>query len=270
MEKIEFAKDIQIKESGSYRIDLNTEIIDFTITVNKNVVCSLFINYDNCKKSTLNLICDEYSQSNIVIWNHCENTVNLSDTINIGEAAICNLSYAECTLHDVFRNVDVHLNGVGAATKLHTATLSKDEKIFDVSVHHHAKQTLSSMKNFIVLLENGSCSMDAIGEIDQGASTSKSHQISRCLTFDQQHRAKITPQLLIDENDVEASHAMTLGQIDENQLYYLQSRGLTKSEVTRLIAYGYLLPIVEEINDENLKNLCKEEIQKKVSQICSI
>ena len=60
--------------------------------------------------------------------------------------------------------------------------------------------------------------------------------------------------MLIDENDVEASHATSVGSVDENQLFYMQTRGLTKKEVLSLIAVGYLSFITDVIDDEDLKN----------------
>ena len=76
------------------------------------------------------------------------------------------------------------------------------------------------------------------------------------------------PQLLIDENDVEASHATSVGSVDENQLFYMQTRGLTKNEVLSLIAVGYLSFITDVIDDEELKNSIIDHIENKVKEIC--
>ena len=70
--------------------------------------------------------------------------------------------------------------------------------------------------------------------------------------------------LLIDENDVQASHATTMGQIDENQLYYLQTRGLTKTQALGLITIGYLLPIASSLDDETLQEELSAKVEKKV------
>ena len=74
--------------------------------------------------------------------------------------------------------------------------------------------------------------------------------------------------MLIDENDVEASHAATVGQMDEMQLYYMQSRGLSEMESMALLMSGYLMPIARAINDEKLKDHVIELINSKVSEIC--
>ncbi|MPN05848.1 hypothetical protein SDC9_153102 [bioreactor metagenome] len=61
---------------------------------------------------------------------------------------------------------------------------------------------------------------------------------------------------------------MSIGQLDENQLYYLESRGLTKNDALRLIALGYLLPIAKVIDNEQLKSYLEEIINKKVQETC--
>ena len=75
---------------------------------------------------------------------------------------------------------------------------------------------------------------------------------------------RFLPVLLIDENEVKASHATTLGQPDENQLYYLQTRGLSRSQALGLLTLGYLLPISELFDNEEIKEKLKNEIEKKV------
>jgi Fe-S cluster assembly protein SufD len=60
--------------------------------------------------------------------------------------------------------------------------------------------------------------------------------------------------LNIDENEVKASHAATVGKLNESHLFYLMSRGLTKEEARRLVTLGYLKPIVSyfegDVKDE--------------------
>ena len=57
---------------------------------------------------------------------------------------------------------------------------------------------------------------------------------------------------------------MTLGQPDENQLYYLQTRGLSRKEALGLLSIGYLLPIVAYVNDADKQQELKNEIEKRV------
>ncbi len=268
MKILECNNNIALNNSDFYHLEVNCDNDEINIQIKKDVACSIFINHVQSKDIKLNITCDENSRSNIVVWNHNEQACKFIDKVVLNRNAQLNLSYAECTSSDVDRTCEVHLLQEASEVVIHTAVLSQTNKNFDIICHHHTGMTKSQMNNFIVLLNEGSCEMEATGKIVKGAKGSKSHQNSRCLTFNQQKKAKVTPVLIIDENDVEASHAMSLGQIDENQLYYLQSRGLNRQEITKLITYGYLLPIAENIEHEELKELCKEEITKKVDALC--
>ena len=75
-------------------------------------------------------------------------------------------------------------------------------------------------------------------------------------------------ELLIDENDVQASHAMSMGRVDDDQLYYLMSRGLTMQQCTSLISTGYLMPIADVIDQEELRNTLRKELEGKISSLC--
>jgi len=64
---------------------------------------------------------------------------------------------------------------------------------------------------------------------------------------------EVNPILLIDEFDVKAGHGATIGKIEEESLYYLMSRGLSRVEAEKLIINGFLKPVIDEIDDEPLR-----------------
>ena len=72
------------------------------------------------------------------------------------------------------------------------------------------------------------------------------------------------PILYIDEDDVKASHALSVGQPDAEQLYYLNSRGLTMRQAIGLLSVGYFKPILELIEDEELKEKIAQETEERV------
>ena len=100
----------------------------------------------------------------------------------------------------------------------------------------------------------------------KGAYGSSSNQNNRIIIFDETSNANANPYLFIDEYDVKASHACSVGQIDENQIYYLMSRGLSKDLSRRYIALGYLTPILEYFNSEELKDEVIDVLSKKVEK----
>ena len=83
-------------------------------------------------------------------------------------------------------------------------------------------------------------SIDGLVKIGKEARKTDSFLEMRILLLDKQSSAVAEPKLEIENNDVKASHAATVGKIDEDQLFYLASRGIERDEAKRLIVEGFL------------------------------
>ncbi|MDQ0338219.1 Fe-S cluster assembly protein SufD [Caldalkalibacillus uzonensis] len=105
---------------------------------------------------------------------------------------------------------------------------------------------------------------NGISKIEKGATKANGEQTERVLMLSEKARGDANPILLIDEDDVTAGHAASVGQVDKMQLYYLMSRGISKSEAERLIILGFLNPVVEKIPLEGMKKRLIDVIERKV------
>jgi len=267
----ELAETLEINQSQSVQLIVDSaEECHLCVNVKENVHCALVLTIQNAPQIELKLHCGQASQVNLFVMNESASKVVLNQTAEVKEDGLLTLSFAEFNEAASSITSTVELAGTAAECNMNSALLCKMEKEMVMMIHHKASLTSSHMNHSGVLLEGGKLFVDATGKIDRGAKGSKSHQKSRALTFDQPKSATVLPQLLIDENDVEASHATSVGQIDENQMYYLQSRGLSKSQATQLITLGALMPIAEVLEDETLKAQMKMKIEAKVNEVCSM
>lgn len=91
--------------------------------------------------------------------------------------------------------------------------------------------------------------------IKKGAKGADAHLSGKILLFDEAKVSDATPTLEIDENEVKASHAMAVGRIDDETLFYLQSRGLELEEAKKLIISGFFQPILDRLNNKGRKRL---------------
>ncbi|HHT55050.1 MAG TPA: Fe-S cluster assembly protein SufD, partial [Acholeplasma sp.] len=65
---------------------------------------------------------------------------------------------------------------------------------------------------------------------------------------------EVNPILLIEEYDLKAAgHAATVGKLDEEMLFYLQSRGIPRKDAEKLIINGFIKPVIDEIKNDELK-----------------
>jgi Fe-S cluster assembly protein SufD len=71
---------------------------------------------------------------------------------------------------------------------------------------------------------------------------------------------------LIDEDDVKAGHAASVGRINEESIYYLMSRGITRKEAERLIILGFLEPVVAEIPLAEVKARLRQALERKLNR----
>ena len=111
---------------------------------------------------------------------------------------------------------------------------------------------------------NASSIFNGIGKIAKGATRSNAVQESRVLMLSEKARGDANPILLIDEDDVTAGHAASVGRVDPLQLFYLMSRGISQQEAERLVIHGFLAPVVSKLPIEGVKKQLTEVIERKV------
>lgn len=114
--------------------------------------------------------------------------------------------------------------------------------IFNTNVVHEAKNTLSRTTLRGVFKNHSVFSNDGLVRINKGAKGADGFFDSKVLLFDEA-KGRSVPSLEIDENELKAGHASTVGRPDAEQLFYLRSRGLTEKQAEELIISGFFEPI---------------------------
>ncbi|MBM7661448.1 Fe-S cluster assembly protein SufD [Bacillus mesophilus] len=159
-----------------------------------------------------------------------------------------------------------HLIGDGSSADTKTVTVGRgDQKQnFTTSVIHFGKHSDGQILKHGVVKDAASSIFNGIGKIEHGATKSNAEQSSRVLMLSEKARGDANPILLIDEDDVTAGHAASVGRVDPLQLYYLMSRGIPQREAERLVIHGFLAPVVNELPIEGVKKQLVEIIERKV------
>ncbi len=159
--------------------------------------------------------------------------------------------------------INGELFGQGSRLDWHLASLTRndDVKKYIVNFSHKAKDTTAHMRNFGVIEDKGHLTFTGKSHILQGAIRSSTHQTARIMVFDANSVGKANPFLAIDDNDVSASHAATVGKINEEHMFYLKTRGLNDDEARRLITYGYLAPSIKEFSDRKIRDRLTTQLQ---------
>lgn len=163
---------------------------------------------------------------------------------------------------NVVADFDSDLYGKGSHADMKVVALSSGKQVqgIDTRVTNYGCNSIGNILQHGVILEKGTLTFNGIGHIIKGAKGADAQQESRVLMLSDQARSDANPILLIDENDVTAGHAASIGQVDPEDMYYLMSRGLDKATAERLVVRGFLGSViveipVKEVRDEMIENI---------------
>lgn len=160
-------------------------------------------------------------------------------------------------------NTSVNLNALNANVKINTLAIANSKMDLIQNVNHKAKRTESVISNYGVSLKGGNISFITTGKIEREMAKSKCRQLSKGIVLENDSSVLSKPILLIDEYDVEAYHGASIGKMSDDELFYLMSRGLSKTDAFKLILSGVVKPFIDDIMIESKKNL----IEKKISSL---
>jgi len=135
----------------------------------------------------------------------------------------------------------------------------------DTQQNHLAEETTSDLLFKGALLDNSHSVWQGMIHVAPGAIGTDGYQSNRNLILSQDARADSIPGLEILADDVSCTHGATIGKIDENELFYLLSRGIPRGEAEQLIVMGFFAEILERIPFEGVKDRFLETIREKMS-----
>ena len=168
------------------------------------------------------------------------------------------------TKSNIKTNVYLNEEGSDAYYRVACATSGEDEKNITINIENNAMYTNAKMDNYGIAKDASKLTFTGIGTISHGSKESANHQTSKIVIFDEKCKAETNPYLYIDENDIQASHAAAVGKIDEEQMFYMCSRGLSESEAKKFITLGYLTPVLDYISEYDIKERISNRLGKKV------
>ena len=116
-----------------------------------------------------------------------------------------------------------------------------------------------------VIMDRATLTFNGIGLIEKYAKGADAQQESRVLMLSEKARGDANPILLIEEFEVTAGHAASVGQVDEEQLYYLMSRGLSREAAEYLVVRGFLGPVIVQMPSAEIRRQLVEIIDRKLS-----
>ncbi len=195
-------------------------------------------------------------------------TAYISRRGKLGQNASIDWAIGVMNEGNVVADFDSDLVGNGSHADLKVVALSSGRQVqgIDTRVTNFGCNSIGNILQHGVILEKGTLTFNGIGHIIKGAKGADAQQESRVLMLSDQARSDANPILLIEENDVTAGHAASIGQVDPEDMYYLMSRGLDKHTAERLVVRGFLGSVIVEIPVKEVRDEMIATIEEKLSQ----
>ena len=195
-------------------------------------------------------------------------TAYISRRGKLGQDASIDWAIGVMNEGNVVADFDSDLVGNGSHADLKVVALSSGRQVLgiDTRVPNFGCNSIGNILQHGVILEKGTLTFNGIGHIIKGAKGADAQQESRVLMLSDQARSDANPILLIDENDVTAGHAASIGQVDPEDMYYLMSRGLDQHTAERLVVRGFLGSVIVEIPVKEVRDEMIATIEEKLSQ----
>ncbi|MEW9698262.1 Fe-S cluster assembly protein SufD [Paenibacillus sp. SI8] len=160
------------------------------------------------------------------------------------------------------------LKGNGSDSDAKVICVGTEEQKLNLTTRavHWGKASTSDMITRAVMRDGATAIINGITKIEKGATGCNGQQTEKVLMLSPKARGDANPILLIDEDDVKAGHAASVGQVNAEQVHYLMSRGITKEEAQRLIIYGFLAPVVSVIPIKSIEEQLQSLVERKLGQ----
>lgn len=151
--------------------------------------------------------------------------------------------------------MQARLLGEGSNVHMRAVAVSSfgNKQNIDIELVHEAPYSTGLMHNIAIANGDGKVILNGVEKIHQGMIKTDAYQSLKGIIASDDAIIEVNPILLIDEHDITAGHGATVGKLEEQSIYYLMSRGLSRKEAEKLMINGLLSPLINAITDEPLK-----------------
>jgi Fe-S cluster assembly protein SufD len=162
--------------------------------------------------------------------------------------------------------VEASLVGQGSEAELKALYLASGEQFFDFHTlqDHQVGNTRSDLLFKGALQDTARTVYAGLIRIEKGAARSDAYQANRNLVLSDHAKATSIPMLEIDNNDVRCTHGATVGPVDPQSMFYLQSRGIPEATAKRMIVQGFFGDVLDRIPFEHARNLIEADLEARL------
>lgn len=192
--------------------------------------------YQNSKEISVKFIVDN---KDIILIESCmdEDIILNNEYVLKSGSLIVNKFYNNESVNEY---ILISLEGEGAKIDYNFANICRGLEFYKIDILHKNRNTISNINNKSVALKNSKLEFDINSIVGENKIGSVLNQNTRIVTLGE-CETKISPNMFIDCDDVEARHGSVIGTFKDEQVFYLMSKGISYNDVMKLLIKGYLL-----------------------------
>ncbi|ACM55779.1 Fe-S cluster assembly protein SufD [Halorubrum lacusprofundi] len=163
-------------------------------------------------------------------------------------------------------DVETELNGDGSESQIVGTFFGTEDQHFDINarVWHQAEHTTADLVTRGVLDDVSRSVYEGVQDVGEDAWNTSSYQRENTLMLSDDAEADASPKLIIHNHDTEASHSATVGQVDAEDLFYLESRTIDPLTARNMLVEGFFVPVLEEIAVDEFRDDVQELVLQRL------
>ncbi|MDD6879264.1 MAG: SufD family Fe-S cluster assembly protein [bacterium] len=211
----------------------------------------LELNLNNCSKK-INIIIENNTCLNLL--DMCNKTSNIIE-ITLKERSILIYNKAGIDIND---SILVNLDGYESSLDIYTSIVNKDKTNSFFTIRHNNSNTSSFLSNHGVNVSKNELKFNVDVIINQNANNSKTNQQNKIINLNN-GKSNISPNLIVDNDNIDASHSAYISDFDEETIFYMKSRGINDKNIKMLLMDSFLIGNLKEeyreLIQEHFKNI---------------
>ena len=162
--------------------------------------------------------------------------------------------------------IETSLRGERATVEMLGLYFAEANQHFDMRTlqDHVAPRCSSDLLYKGALRDSSHTVYSGLIRVQPGAEKTDAYQANRNLVLSDHAKADSKPELEILNNDVRCTHGSTVGQVDDEQLFYLETRGISREEATRLIVEGFFEDVINRVRVESVRTTLREAVARRL------
>ena len=165
--------------------------------------------------------------------------------------------------------MDVRLVGEGAEANIYGAYVCGGDEKVNISVDMHHDVPHCNSRQLFKGIAGGRSKVDFYGKIivAQDAQRTEAYQENHNILLSDEAKVDTKPQLEIYADDVKCSHGATIGRLNEEEQFYMRSRGITLEDAKVLQMISFISPVLENIEDEAQREAAAADFESAIREI---